>query len=100
KAFTRQLLGKYVRVRFTKCFRISGEYAQFLGRCWNKSIVGMNESFKFEKTTSIEYVKSVLSQNKPKDILVLGPNIPSKRNYLQNELEWNYGKVFNKYTLY
>lgn len=100
KAFTRQLLGEYVRVRFTKCFRISSEYAQFLGRCWNKSIVGMNEQFKFEKTTSVEYVKSILSQNKPKDILVLGPNIPSKRNYLQNELEWNYGKVFNKYTLY
>lgn len=101
--FTREYLGgtgRYVKVKFTKCFRISPEHAQFLGKCWNKSIVGMNTDCKVEFTDNEEYVRSVLAQAEPKDILVLGPNGKGKRNILQNALEWGQSEKFNKFTLY
>ena len=98
--FTKRFLGEYTRVQFTRCFRLNKEFARFLGECWNKSIVGMNENCLVETTNDINYVASVLSEHNPGDILVLGPNSHSGRAAIQNKLEKEYPNAFNKYTLY
>ncbi len=97
-SFIDDFLGNYIRLEFTKCFRLSPELAKKLGRIWGKSIIGTNENCIVEEMSLAE-VTDFLSAQKPKDILCLGARTGDMANIL-NDLESHYPERFNKKTVY
>ena len=98
KGFIREFLGKHERLTFTKCFRLSKEHAEMLGRVWKKQIEGVNPDCKImsmDKREAIEF----LSARRPSDILCLGSRTGDMAEVL-NELEDEYPEKFNKSTIY
>lgn len=96
--FINEFLGDHVLLEFTKCFRLSSELAARLGRIWNKPIIGINKECRVERM-NIEQVTKLLSQQKPEDILCLGPRDRGV-SYVLNELEEQYPETYNKNTVY
>lgn len=97
-AFMTEFLGNYIPMEFTKCFRIGSEHAEMLGRVWEKHIEGVNENFTIDIVP--EYRAKVIAANtEPKDLLVLGSRGKAATK-LQNYLEKNHRKKFNKHTLW
>lgn len=98
RAFINIFLDKHEKLEFTKCFRISEEFAAMLGRIWRKKIVGVNNNCSIEDMTMDEVVEYLAIQ-KPEDILCLGSR-EHKLAVLLNQLETNYPEKFNKSTVY
>ena len=97
-AFMEAFLGHYIKLSFTKCFRLSAGLAGKLGRIWGKEIVGVNDSCVVEEM-SVPEVTQFLSMQVPRDILCLGARTGDMTNVL-NELENSYAEIFNKKTVY
>ena len=97
-AFMKKFLGNHIELTFTKCFRLSSELAEKLGRIWKKKIVGINDSCVVEEMTVAE-VMSFLSKQEPKDILCLGARTGDMTNVL-NMLEASFPEKFNKKSVY
>ncbi len=91
-------LGNYIRLEFTKCFRLSADHAAKLGRIWNKRIVGVNPSCKISCMSEDEVV-DYLAQQEAKDVLCLGARTGSLSKTL-NTLEERYPAKFNKFNVY
>lgn len=107
-ACVRELMGflsmvhgrEHKEILFTRCFRLSADYAAKIGQAWGKSILGMNPSCEL-KRMDIAKCALFLSQYEPKDILVLGNNMSwGTRVELQNMLEARWPDKFNKNTVY
>jgi len=96
--FMKSFLGDYKKLSFTKCFRLSENLANILGRTWHKSIIGVNENCIVEEM-DLNGVLKILSKQKPKDILCLGKN-RGQRDIILNILEKSYPKIFNKNTVF
>ncbi len=97
--FIDKFLGdNYVKLKFTKCFRLQPELASRLGHIWGKTIVGVNGNNIVEEMT-IDQVVDFLAGQDPKDILCLG-----SRNWqmpaILNALETNFPDKFNKKTVF
>lgn len=107
-ACVRELMGflsmvhgrEHKEILFTRCFRLSADYAAKIGQAWGKSILGMNPSCEL-KRMDLAKCALFLSQYDPKDILVLGNNMSwGTRVELQNMLEARWPDKFNKNTVY
>ena len=96
--FIEQFLGQHVKMEFTKCFRLSSNWAMHLGDVWNKSIVGVNKRCTIEYMSQTK-VQSTLAKLDPSQILCLGAN-SGQMVAAMNWLEANYPQKFNKNTVY
>lgn len=96
--FMDSLLENYVTLHFTKCFRICSDFADKLGRIWQKKIIGVNQNCHVEFMPLGEVTEFLSGQN-PKDILCLGSRTGSMSVVLNN-LEREYPYTFNKSTVY
>ncbi len=96
--FIKPFLGEYLEIEFTKCFRISAELAEMLGRIWNKNIDGANENCEVVEMTT-EDVVEYLKDKKPCDILCLGSRSGGMTSLL-NKLEEEQPDIFNKKSVY
>lgn len=96
--FIDKLLGDYVKLEFTKCFRLSEEIASKLGRIWKKKIVGVNNDCQVEYMSQ-EQVTEYLSHQAAENILCLGERTGKMADVL-NELESKHHEKFNKKTVY
>ncbi|MBE7078350.1 MAG: hypothetical protein E7380_00600 [Clostridiales bacterium] len=96
--FIGSFLSNYKKLDFTKCFRLSTELANMLGRIWGKEIKGVNNDCVVEKM-GIGEVLPFLSQQKPSDILCLGER-KGELSELLNKLENDFPENFNKQTVY
>lgn len=99
EAFIAEFLGEYVELALTQCFRLSSSFAAKLGRCWGKTIVGVNEGCSVE-VVSYERAIEIALTHKPEDILCLGSARSPTRAGIQNSIEKLNRKKFNKHTLY
>lgn len=96
--FITSFLGDYVELTFTKCFRLSSEYASMFGRIWGKTITGVNEKCDICEMNFDEVV-DYLSDKEPEDILCLGSRDGSLPDLLNRLEELNPNK-YNKKTVY
>lgn len=96
--FINKFLDNYVYLEFTKCFRLSKNIAETLGRIWEKKIEGVNQNCIVEKLTLAQII-DFLSSQKPENILCLGKREGEMTSVL-NELESKYPEKFNKKTVY
>lgn len=92
--FIRKFLETHIELTFTKCFRLSADLAEKLGRIWKKEIIGVNDACIVEQMTVPQVVK-FLSVQDPKDILCLGAHTGDMTTLL-NELERTHADKFNK----
>ena len=97
--FIKKFLNNYKKVSYTKCFRLSKEYASRIGKIWGKKIIGCNSKCKIEEM-DIDEVVDFLKDKNPSDILCLGSNKNSKRQTIVNQLSKLNKKKFGKYTVY
>lgn len=96
--FAEGFLGDYVKISFTKCFRISKAHAKMLGRIWHKKINGVNKDCRISvmrEKDAVEYIAS----HAPSELLCLGARTGSMSRTL-NCLEDRYPEKFNKNTVY
>lgn len=98
KTFITEYLGEHVRLKFTKCFRLSRDIAAMLGRVWKKDIYGVNDNCSVEYMNMKE-VTEFLKEQKPRDILCVGNRTGDMAKVLNN-LETTMSSVFNKHTVY
>lgn len=96
--FIEIFLDNYVKIEFTKCFRLSPDIASKLGRIWNKRIVGVNDDCDIEIMSENDVIDFLAQQN-PKDILCLGSRSGMMSNIL-NQLECIYPEKYNKHSVY
>lgn len=96
--FIEQFLDQYIQLNFTKCFRISSDLAEMLGRIWQKDINGMNPDCQIGYMQKHSVVR-FLSTKQPSEILCLGARTGDMAKVL-NELEDRYPLKFNKRTVY
>lgn len=98
KDFIEGFLGNHISLKFTQCFRLPSELAEKLGRIWNKTINGINQSCVVEEI-DLERVVDFLSNQEPKNILCLGARKGCLSRAL-NMLEKKCPEKFNKKTVY
>lgn len=97
--FVKDFLGEdCIELEFTKCFRLSAEYANKIGGIWDKKIEGINPDCKIS-TISKDDVVGFLSKQKPKDVLCLGARTGTLSKVL-NDLEDMFPEVYNKKTVF
>ncbi len=96
--FMNEFLGEHITLSFTKCFRLSAELAEKLGRIWKKEIIGVNADCVVEEM-SPDAVTEFLAKQRPQDILCLGARTDLLSDTL-NLLENRYPEQFNKKTVY
>ena len=103
KKFVKKYLGQHEQLHFTICFRLSKEWALKLGKTWNKSIIGVNQSQQVCQMTFDEVVVFLCTQN-AEDILCLGPRTDKPDalscDKLLNALESTCPEKFNKKTVF
>lgn len=103
KKFVKKYLGQHEQLHFTICFRLSKEWSLKLGKTWNKSIIGVNQSQQVCQMTFDEVVVFLCSQN-AEDILCLGPRTDKPDalscDKLLNALESTCPEKFNKKTVF
>ena len=92
-------LSEFDSVSLTNCFRLSENYANFLGRVWRKKINGVNHKCKIE-TVSFHEALKIAASLEPNKIICLGPRDAGLRPIFQNELEKFFPEKFNKSTLF
>lgn len=97
-AFMDEFLGEHITLSFTKCFRLSAQLAEKLGRIWQKEIIGVNDACVVEEMTP-EAVVEFLAEQQPKDVLCLGQRTGLLSATL-NLLESRCPERFNKKTVY
>ncbi len=97
-SFINDYLGDHIELSFTKCFRLSSELAEKLGRIWDKQILGVNNHCLVTEADTVQIVEFISRQN-PGDILCLGSR-NGKLSEVLNELESKYPYKFNKKTVY
>ena len=96
--FMDEFLDKHDEMTFSRCFRLSKDYACKLGNAWNKPIIGVNNNCSIEKMTKpeiIEYLKTL----DPGDVLCLGARYGDMVDVL-NRLETECREKYNKFTTY
>lgn len=102
-AFMDEFLGEHITLSFTKCFRLSAQLAEKLGRIWQKEIIGVNDNCIVEEMTP-EAVVEFLARQRTQDILCLGRRTSSLNGALLSDtlniLEERYPQKFNKKTVY
>lgn len=102
-AFMDEFLGEHITLSFTKCFRLSAQLAEKLGRIWQKEIIGVNNDCVVEEMTP-ESVVEFLARQRTQDILCLGRRTSSAHGALLSDtlniLEERYPQKFNKKTVY
>lgn len=102
-AFMDEFLGEHITLSFTKCFRLSAQLAEKLGRIWQKEIIGVNDNCIVEEMTP-ETVVEFLARQRTQDILCLGRRTSSLNGALLSDtlniLEERYPQKFNKKTVY
>lgn len=102
-AFMDEFLGEHITLSFTKCFRLSAQLAEKLGRIWQKEIIGVNDACVVEEMTP-ESVVEFLARQRTQDILCLGRRTSSAHGALLSDtlniLEERYPQKFNKKTVY
>lgn len=98
KNFIEEFLEDYTQLQFTKCFRLSADFAARLGKIWNKPIEGVNPDCSIEYM-SVNEVIDLLSEQEPGDILCLGARSGVMTKVL-NKLESSFPEKFNKNTVY
>ena len=98
RSFITSFLGDYIELTFTKCFRLSSEYAAMLGRIWGKTINGVNINCDICEM-SFDEVMDFLSDIDPGDILCLGSRSGEMTDLL-NELEEIEPQKYSKKTVY
>ncbi len=96
--FIQGFLDDYIKLEFTKCFRLSSNIAAKLGRIWCKNIVGVNEDCNVVEMSEKEVVE-FLAEQETKDILCLGARTGKMFDVL-NSLEDKYPERFNKKTVF
>lgn len=96
--FINDFLGIYDRIEFTKCFRLSSELADMLGRIWEKRIEGVNDKCIVEEM-DVGQIVEFLKDAETCDVLCLGSRKGDMSNVL-NQLEEEYPEKFNKKTVY
>ena len=97
-AFIRTFLEDPVELCFTRCFRLSAEYAAKLSNVWSKTIVGVNQDSCVEKMSFQEAI-DFLAEQEPGDLLCLGNRTGALAKAL-NTLERRCPTRFNKNTVY
>lgn len=86
--------GHYIRMEFSRCFRLSSDIAQTVGTIWGKNIVGVNKDCVVKEMAFDEAFDFIAACN-PADILCLGGNV-GMRSRMLNELEEQFPARFNK----
>lgn len=72
--FINEFLGKdCLKLEFTQCFRLCKAHAAYLGRMWEKKIIGVNDNCKIERMNFKEVIDFLANCN-PRDVLCLGSN--------------------------
>ncbi len=98
-AFMDDFLAKdYVKMNFTRCFRLSKDIAARYGNIWNKPIIGVNEKCQVDIMSPYD-VNAFLANQDPKNILCLGARTGQMSRTL-NWLETYRSDKFNKSTVY
>ena len=95
--FMNNFLEEHELVSFTKCFRINADFANRLGKIWNKKIVGVNNNCEV-KVMSFDQIISFVEKQNTSDILCVG----SRTGWLVqllNVLEGQHPEKFNKNTV-
>lgn len=98
KEFITGYLGEHEQAYFTKCFRISKDHAELLGRIWNKEINGVNENCIVSEMSFREAMR-FLSEQDVSEVLCLGGRTGNMARML-NMLEEDYPDIYNKNTVY
>lgn len=88
----------FIKLEFTRCFRLNSIHAATLGKIWNKHIIGVNP-FCSVKVMSFQETFEFLSKQEPRKILCLGANAGA-RSQMLNALEREYPTIFNKKTVW
>jgi len=96
--FVEAFLGPHQKLEFTQCFRLSADIASFLGRVWEKNIVGVNDSCQVEYMSPNAVINFIKNQN-PEDLICLGARTGMMSTVL-NRLESTCPEKFNKNTIY
>ncbi len=96
--FIDEFIGKHTDLEFTRCFRLSKDIAEKLGRIWNKNIVGVNPDCRVTTMRKPEIVK-YLSEQDPSDVLCLGSRTGTMSDVL-NKLEGRCKEKYNKSTVF
>lgn len=96
--FIHKFLGDYIKLEFTKCFRLPKEHAAMLGRIWGKKIEGVNDDCQVCQMRESEIIE-LLKNESPENILCLGQRTGALARTL-NRLEALYPDRFNKRTVY
>lgn len=94
-----KIIPDYVPLKFTKSFRISSDWGDFLSRCWQKQISGVNENCQVTTTRSFQDVLNLLDATPNKDILILGPRYGITPEIV-NILEQHDKNKYNKNTVW
>lgn len=95
---TEFISGDCYRMEFTKCFRLSSDFAAYLGDIWHKTIIGVNDECEVVRK-SFRDALAILADADPGDILCVGSNTGG-RTKMMNRLEELYPDKFNKYTVW
>lgn len=96
--FIKHFIGEHLKLKFTKCFRLSEPFAEYLGQIWGKKILGVNQNCVVEEMNREEVVRFLSKQNS-KDVLCLGSRTGVMTTVL-NDLEEKYPEKYNKRTVY
>lgn len=96
--FISGFLDDYIKLEFTKCFRLSRDLAAKLGRIWRKRIDGVNEECNVLEMSEKDVVDFLAHQD-TQDILCLGSRT-GKMSDVLNKLEESYPEKFNKKTVF
>ena len=97
--FIQEFLGNHEELTFTKCFRLSKDYARMIGDAWEKEINGVNPETEIIELNDFREAVARMILLKPKEILCLGQRNGSMALAL-NELEACAPDRFNKKTVY
>ncbi len=93
------LTKRHYELEFTRCFRLSADYAGFLGNLWQKRIVGVNPDCRIRQVSLREALRFLGEKCQPEQVLVLGSQ-GGFRNELLNCLEKQYAEKYNKQTVW
>ena len=99
KQFITNFLDNHVLKTFTYCFRLNDEYAERIGKIWNKPIIGVNNDCTIH-TMNLSEVCDYLKDKPLGDILVLGKQTNGIGAALLNKLETTLPKKFNRNTVF
>jgi len=98
QSFINMFVGNRLNLEFTQCFRLSKDIADFLGRVWEKQIIGVNSDCKVSYISEKDIV-NFLAEQEPEDVLCLGARAGLMSKTL-NTLEDKFKSKYNRKTVY